>query len=95
MTDFAANIHFRTRSPGGIAGGYGWFLGRFDGWSAFETEIKRQLQGLGYFYVECLTLIELTDETDLNEGEQRELYRELGVRPIQWRTLHTYARDDA
>ena len=95
MTDFAANIHFRAKPPSDIAGGYGWFLGRYDNWAVFEGEIARQLQGLGYFYVECLELIEFTAEADLNEGEQRELFRELDVRPIQWRTLHIYARDDA
>lgn len=95
MTDFAANIHFRVQAPSDVAGGYGWFLGRFADWAAFEAEIKRQLQSLGYFYVECLTLIELTSEADLTDGEQRELYRNLTVGPIQWRTLHTYRHDDA
>jgi hypothetical protein len=95
VTDFAANVHFRALAPLGVAGGYGWFLGRYADWPAFEGEIKRHLPELGYYYVECLTLIELASEDDLNDGEQRELYRQLAVRPIQWGTLHTYQHDDA
>jgi hypothetical protein len=98
MTDFAANIHFRSvtqRNADGAAGGYGWFLGRYSGWSDFECAIQGQLHELGFYYVECLKLLELSSIDDLNPGEQRQLYTMLDVRPIQWGTLHIYPHDDA
>ena len=100
MTDFAAEIHFRTALDSdaqaeGFAGGYGWFFGRFGSWAEFEVRLGGHLKDLGYEYLECDRLLEIESEDDLEEGEQRELYAALSLFPIQYRTLHLYRHDDA
>ena len=100
MTDFAAKVHFRTALDSearaeGFVGGYGWFFGRFGSWKEFEARLRDHLRELGYDYLECETLLEIENEDDLNEGEQRELYAALSLFPIQYRTIHLYRHDDA
>jgi hypothetical protein len=95
VTDFAANIHFRVSAPVDFAGGYCWLLGRYRDWSAFEAEIRRALDRRGFYYVECLTLMEISGLAVLSDAEQRQLYGQLSTQPIQFCKLHTYQRDDA
>jgi hypothetical protein len=99
MTDFAANIHFRTRLESaarldGFKGGYGWFLGRYADWQAFNSALQMELADLGYDYLECEQIIEIHGLQDLNDGEQQELFGALEVSPLQYRTLHLYREDD-
>lgn len=99
MTDFAANIHFRTSigSPArldGLKGGYGWFFGRFPDWQAFESALRTELATLGYEFHECGQLLEIESSNDLNVGEQQELFAALVQHPLQYRTLHLCREDD-
>jgi hypothetical protein len=99
MTDFAANIHFRTLVGSaarldGFKGGYGWFFGRCADWSEFELAIRKELTDLGYDFLECDQLIEIASHEDLNEGEQQELFFALDDAPLQYRTIHLYREDD-
>ena len=100
MTDFAALIHFRTL-PGseanaeGYRGGYGWFLGRFPTYEQFTKNLSDHLLSIGYLFLEFDEIVEVAQASDLNEGEQQELYRALNEFSIQYRTLHLYRRDDA
>ena len=100
MTDFAANVHFRTLAGGvartdGFRGGYGWFLGRFPDWQSFEFALRAELATLGYEFHECDQLIEIQSPEDLNAGEQQDLLVALDEYPLQYRTIHLYREDDA
>jgi hypothetical protein len=101
MRTFAAHGHFRVTSNSdmareGYVGGYGWFFGRFGSWEEFQQELTKHLaDALKHDFVEFEKVIEVDDELDLREGEQRELYADLVHFPIQYRTLHMYRHDDA
>lgn len=100
MTDFAANIHFRTFASSGarkdgFVGGYGWFLGRYSSWPEFQSNLVMHLSGLGYHYHECEQLIEINSLSDLSSDEQRDLFIKLDEYPIQYSSVHMYKNDDA
>ena len=88
MTDFAANVHFRTVTSSstrleGVVGGYGWFFGRFATWEEFRARLDGQLARLGYQFLGFENVLEITQRTELNEGEQRQLYDNLDLNPMQ------------
>lgn len=98
--DFAVRLHFRTMPESGarrdgFVGGYGLFLGRFSSFERFMTELTRYLMEMGYVDIEIEDSWELNGVYDVNPGEQQELFENLHLHPIQYRTLHMYTRDDA
>jgi hypothetical protein len=98
--NFAARLHFRTVPDSdpwkrGFRGGYGWFFGRFSEWGTFRSELESHLAGLGYEQISVEECRAIDGPSDLNEGEQRELFEALSEFPLQYRTLHLYRHDDA